>query len=1025
MNTTMTIVPGWGKACLRPTHDGSPTLELKRAKQILIGLVLAVTAWLPCRTLAAVLLPVDLGSAATFAVLAGPAFTSTSGGTINGDVGVSPGNSVTLGAIPVIVNGVVHAADAVALQGQTDLTTAYNDAASRPLSALVSGELGGLTLPPGVYKDNGAPASLGLTGTLTLDAMGDPEAVWIFQSASTLIAEVGSRVVLINGATACHVFWQVGSSATLRTGASFKGTIMAMEAITLENSATLDGQALARTAAVTLDNNTINLADCSNAKLTLTIISEHGTGTPPAGLPPTGVVYTNDYGATLTNGITAIETNGGTQYVNVGWTMTGNEPVSGSVNTMVMVLTNDAVLTWLWSTNYLLNASTVGNGAVGGSTNGFYIAGSTVVITAVPSLGYQFSGWSGTVEGATNNAVLTLTMEEAKTVIATFVPSFIDVSALVTWSVDWACEPCKRYYLGTLTIANINSPKAIMPPIWFEVQHTAGNWLRAPTGTDTNGMEYLDISTAVANKLLATGNGDLALDPGESVTVTGIGLMGSGTPISLLMALWADPPDAHATSTLIGVPFEMSLPDAFTGATNVTVKNLPKGLNYDAATGKITGLPTKSGAFTVAISATGIPTQTVMVGIGALPIWATGVFNGYIEGGGLVLMTVSSQGKSTGKLTLGGTNYTFSAASFAAGGNAEQGLSLNAVAKSGRSSLQVTLRIAQAIAPAPSALGVAVGLADGTPLVLYRDVWKTADAVLAPYIGYYTATLPGNETYGSGYLTFTVNKTGKVVVAGKLADGKAVSMSGTLILDEAGSVWAVVYTTPSTSYRGDTLFGIAEFVAPSDGAVFLQPLDGGSFLWRNNEPKATSVYGEGFDRELTLSGGWFDKIGNLYDYYRNMALSVGTDTNAPMPELRVGNSSYQAAEWDPDGIALTITSNKLGVLTGIAAPDTGSPVKVGGAWDYGAENSVGLKIRLVRATGVFNGTFKAWFDSAATPTSRTIALTGVLTPERKDQTDGIAGRGFFLWPGQALKATTPYSFNWSYDLKILLAEPSP
>ena len=118
--------------------------------------------------------------------------------------------------------------------------------------------MGGLTLFPGLYKDNGAPASLGLTGTLTLDAAGDPNAVWIFQSASTLIAEVNSRVVLTNGAQSRNVFWQVGSSATLRTGVIFKGTIMALSAITLETLVTLEGRVLARNAAVTLDNASIS-----------------------------------------------------------------------------------------------------------------------------------------------------------------------------------------------------------------------------------------------------------------------------------------------------------------------------------------------------------------------------------------------------------------------------------------------------------------------------------------------------------------------------------------------------------------------------------------------------------------------------------------------------------------------------------------------------------------------------------------------------------------------------------------------
>jgi len=228
--------------------------------QILMGLALALSVIIPHRTLAAGPEPVDLKSAAHFAILAGPSITSTSGGAIDGDVGVSPGNTFTPGTPPVTINGTLHLADSLSLQAKNDLITAYTNAEGRTSPTLVAGgALGSLTLPPGLYKDDGAPVSLGLTGTLTLDAAGDPNAVWIFQSASTLIAEANSSVVLTHGAQARNVFWQVGSSATLRTGVIFKGTIMALSAITLETLVTLEGLALARNEAVTLDNASISL----------------------------------------------------------------------------------------------------------------------------------------------------------------------------------------------------------------------------------------------------------------------------------------------------------------------------------------------------------------------------------------------------------------------------------------------------------------------------------------------------------------------------------------------------------------------------------------------------------------------------------------------------------------------------------------------------------------------------------------------------------------------------------------------
>ena len=200
---------------------------------------------------------VVLGTSANFAVLAGSTVTSSGATTVNGDLGVSAGTAVT-GFPPGLVNGAIHAGDSAAAQAQLDLTIAYNDAAGRTVFPVaLAGNLGGMTLTPGLYKST---SSLEISsGDLTLDAQGNANAVFIFQIASTLTTTSGRQVILSGGAKAANVFWQVGSSATLGTTSVFKGIIMADQSITLTTGATLEGRALARIAAVTMDANVVTI----------------------------------------------------------------------------------------------------------------------------------------------------------------------------------------------------------------------------------------------------------------------------------------------------------------------------------------------------------------------------------------------------------------------------------------------------------------------------------------------------------------------------------------------------------------------------------------------------------------------------------------------------------------------------------------------------------------------------------------------------------------------------------------------
>ncbi|MDH6136221.1 hypothetical protein P3T37_005640 [Kitasatospora sp. MAA4] len=259
---------------------------------------------------------VPLGTAASFAVLAGQSVTNTGPSTITGDVGVSPGTSVT-GFPPGTVNGVIHAADAVALQAQTDLTVAYNNAAGQASDASVSGDLGGRTLNPGVYT---ASSSIGLTGSLTLDAHGDPNAVWIFQVGSTLTTASASRVLLVNGAAPCNVFWKIGSSATIGTNSTFVGNILALTSISATTGATIDGRALARNGSVTLDTNTITRETCSTGGTTSGTTSGTTAGTTAGTSGGTTGGTTSGTTAGTTGGTTSGTTSGTTAGTTAGTT---------------------------------------------------------------------------------------------------------------------------------------------------------------------------------------------------------------------------------------------------------------------------------------------------------------------------------------------------------------------------------------------------------------------------------------------------------------------------------------------------------------------------------------------------------------------------------------------------------------------------------------------------------------------------------------------------------------------------------
>ncbi|MBX9146382.1 ice-binding family protein [Rhodococcus qingshengii] len=221
---------------------------------------------LPAGTAGAEATAVGLGTAEPFAVLAGAGITNTGPTTLGGDIGTYPTPTIT-GVSDLTITGTNHGGDAVSQGAKPDVLTAYNTLAGQGPTQPTGADLTGRTLVSGVYNSG---SSIALSGTVTLDAQGDPDAVFVFQAGSTLITSSSSTVALINGTQACNVFWQVGSSATLGTNSVFRGNLLALTDITATTEATVEGRLLAINGAVTLDTNTVTIPTCAPPVTTTT-----------------------------------------------------------------------------------------------------------------------------------------------------------------------------------------------------------------------------------------------------------------------------------------------------------------------------------------------------------------------------------------------------------------------------------------------------------------------------------------------------------------------------------------------------------------------------------------------------------------------------------------------------------------------------------------------------------------------------------------------------------------------------------
>ena len=355
----------------------------------------------------------SLGTAASFAVLGGSAVTNTGPTVVNGDVGVSPGSAIT-GFPPgiVVAPGTTHAGDAVAAQAQNDVTTAFNAIAVQACNTDLTGmDLGGLTLLPGFYCFS---TSAQLTGALTLDAQGNPNAVFIFRIGSTLTTASNSSVSIINGGLPCNVFWQIGSSATLGTNTAFQGNILASASITLNTNTSVSGRALAQTGAVTMDSTVISVPNCSgvpanglvqvckvagsgvatgtnfsfNVAGTLVTVAAGsapgGTCGTPVTVPTGSAVVTETLpGGTVLAGVSTLPSAGLLVSSNLGAGTATVTVVAGGQTNLVFV---DAA-TPLPNTGYVQVCKVAGSGVTVGTNFTFDVAGNPVTVAAGPAPG--------------------------------------------------------------------------------------------------------------------------------------------------------------------------------------------------------------------------------------------------------------------------------------------------------------------------------------------------------------------------------------------------------------------------------------------------------------------------------------------------------------------------------------------------------------------------------------------------------------------------------------------------------------
>jgi len=497
-------------------------------------------------------------------------------------------------------------------------------------------------------------------------------------------------------------------------------------------------------------------------------------------------------------------------------------------------------------------------------------------------------------------------------------------------------------------------------------------------------------------------------------------------------------------SGMVGTSFKLDIPVLSDCRPKVSVSGLPLGLSCNVATHRIEGYPrvacsNKVVTITIANSKRVSVSQRFVLTVASLPDWVCGEYSGIVSAFGthsdsLSTLSVAKNGKISLKLKSGDATLALTADGFQSNDpNFELGTSLKDGKKEWTIGLGVERRDfdigteAMRVTSAYSRLTVCDHGADGTLNFcasgeLSRDVSinpSVASLLDSRYAGYYTATVNGGVSYGSGYLALTVDKRGNVRAAGKLADGTAVSLGGRLLF-EGGRVWVPLLTTPA-DYKGGFFFCSLDWPTPEDGRAELSALTGAA-RWTSRNPCATDQYGLGFSRACDISGGWFDKAGDLYAYYKSDVFSLASDDDAYLPALHFGSRTDEPVYWNPSCVAIYPVFNEKAQMVGLATASGTLP----GLCSAEESEFANLSVLVNRASGVFKGSYNIGVQSegAMAISKQRVAYEGVLTPVRSEGEESIAGRAFALLMTQGTMTNVTgrsraYMTNHSLDLRLL------